>query len=212
VVHRVAASTALLLIIFMLVKCFAQQPVFQPQGRLVLWLLGLALFLAVLGRIGGASRAPAVALGNLLAGLGMFALAVRLALSMGTARAGQGSLRGWTLGALGLLLLQIALGGLVSVGHLSDRCGDVGLCQWHRGTALVVLALLVPLAMLAMRGGRRGLGGTLLSLASLQAVLGLLQLRWPGLPLALGLAHNIVAGLMLALLLALLPSPATQPA
>jgi cytochrome c oxidase assembly protein subunit 15 len=205
VLHRVAASTALLLIIFMLVKAFAQQPVLQPQGRLVLGLLALALFLAVLGRMGGASRAPAVGLGNLVAGLAMFALSVRLVQSSVAPGAGVASLRGWTLGALGLLLLQIALGGLVSVLQLSARCGDTGLCQWHRATALVLLALLVPLGIAAWRRGARGPGAALAVLALAQAGLGLLQLGWPGLPLALGLAHNLIAALLLAVLLALLP-------
>ena len=210
VVHRVAASTALVLIIFMLVRSFAQQPVLQPQGRLVLGLLALALFLAVLGRMGGASRSPAVGLGNLMAGLAMFALSVRLVQASGTPRPGVASLRGWTMGALGLLLLQIALGGLVSVAQLSARCGDAGLCQWHRGTALVVLALLVPLGIAAGRRGERRLGAALVALALAQAGLGLLQLGVPGLPLALGLAHNILAALLLAVLLALL-SPRRRP-
>jgi cytochrome c oxidase assembly protein subunit 15 len=205
VLHRVAASTALLLIIFMLVRTFAQQPVLQPQGRLVLGLLALALFLAVLGRMGGASRAPAVGLGNLMAGLAMFALSVRLVQASVAPVPGVVSLRGWTMGALGLLLLQIALGGLVSVQQLSARCGEAGLCQWHRATALAVLALLVPLGVMAWRRGARGPGAALAALAVAQAGLGLLQLGWPGLPLALGLAHNLIAALLLAALLALLP-------
>lgn len=208
VAHRVAASAALVLIVLMLVKAFAQAPVLQPQGRLVLGLLALALFLAVLGRMAGPSRAPAVGLGNLVAGLVMFALSVRLVQSTGGPRPGVASLRGWTLGALGLLFLQIALGGLVSVTQLSDRCGEASLCQWHRATALGVLALLVPLGIAAGRRGERGLGAALVALALAQAGLGLLQLGWPGLPLALGLAHNILAALLLAVLLALLsPRP-----
>jgi heme a synthase len=209
VAHRVAASGALLLIVFMLVRSFAQQPVL-PQGRLVLGLLALALFLAVLGRMGGTSRSPAVGLGNLVAGLAMFALSVRLVQSSGTPRPGVAALRGWTLGALGLLLLQIAVGGLVSVTHLSAHCGEAGLCQWHRATALVVLALLVPLGIAARRRGERGLGAALVALALLQAGLGLLQLAVAGLPLSLGLAHNILAALLLAVLLALL-SPQRRP-
>lgn len=204
IAHRVAASTVLLLVILMLVRSYAQQPALQPQGRLVLGLLALALFLAVLGRMGGASRAPAVALGNLVAGLVMFALSVRLALSARASAAGVASLRAWTLGALGLLLAQIALGGLASVLQLSDRCSDAALCQAHRGTALAVLALLLPLGFAAARRGERALGAVLVVLALTQAGLGLLQLGWPGLPLALGLAHNVIAALLLGVLLSLL--------
>ncbi|HEY0825255.1 MAG TPA: COX15/CtaA family protein [Ramlibacter sp.] len=206
--HRVVASVALLLVIFMLVKSLGQQPVLARQGRLVLGLLGLALFLAILGRMAGPSRAALVGVGNLLAGLAMFALSLRLVQATGAPSSSSTPPRAWTLAAVGLLLLQIALGGLVSVTQLSDRCGEAALCQWHRGTALVVLALLVPLGVATMRRGARGLGGVLVLLALAQAGLGLAMLWVAAVPLALGLAHNVLAGLLLATLFALLPAPA----
>ncbi len=212
VAHRVVASVALLLVIFMLVKAFSQQPVLRRQGRLVLGLLALALFLAVLGRMAGPSRAAFVGVGNLLAGLAMFALSVRLVqASAGAPSSAATPTRAWTLAALVLLLLQIAMGGLVSVTQLSDRCGDAALCQWHRGTALAVLALLVPLGVLAMRRGARILGGALVLLAVVQAAMGLVMLWVPAVPLALALAHNVIAALLLAGLLAMLPPPRESP-
>lgn len=207
--HRVVATVALLLVIFMLVKAYGQQPVLQRQGRLVLGLLALALFLAVLGRMAGPSRAAFVGVGNLLAGLAMFALSLRLVQASTGWRPTATAPRAWTLAALALLLLQIALGGLVSVTQLSDRCGDAALCQWHRGSAFAVLAMLVPLGVAAMRRGARTLGGTLVLLALAQAALGLAMLWLPAVPLALGLAHNVLAGLLLAGLLSLLPPPAS---
>jgi len=48
--HRVIASSALLLVLVMVMAAVASRPVLWPQGRLALGLLGLALFLAVLGR------------------------------------------------------------------------------------------------------------------------------------------------------------------
>lgn len=206
--HRVVATVALLLVIYLLVKAFAQQPVLRRQGRLVLGLLALALFLAVLGRMAGPSRAAFVGVGNLLAGLAMFALSLRLVQASGGALARKTAPRAWTLAALVLLLAQIALGGLVSVTQLSDRCGEAALCQWHRGTAAAVLALLVPLGVAAMRRGARALGAALVLLALAQAALGLVMLWLPAVPLPLGLAHNVLAGLLLAALLALLPGPA----
>ena len=76
--HRVVASAALLLIVVMAMTCLATWPAWWRAGRLSLALLALALFLAVLGRMGGTSRTPFVALGNLLAGFAMFAVSVRL--------------------------------------------------------------------------------------------------------------------------------------
>lgn len=208
VAHRVVATVALLLVIFLLVKTLGQQPALRRQGRIVLGLLALALFLAVLGRMAGPSRAALVGVGNLLAGLGMFALSVRLVQVTGSPSPAATLRRSWTFAAVALLLLQIALGGLVSVTQLSDRCGDAALCQWHRGTALAVLALLVPLGVAALRRGARALGGTLVLLAVAQAALGLAMLWLPAVPIALGLAHNVLAGLLLAALVALLPPPA----
>ena len=205
VVHRVAASTALLLLILMLVKTLSQQPALWVQGRLVLAMMALALFLAVLGRMGGVSRSPAVALGNLLGGFCLFALNVRLVRATGTGGAGLPSLRGWVAAALALLLLQIALGGLVSVGQFGERCDQAGLCQAHRGSALAVLALLLPLGVLAWRRGERVAGAALAVLVLVQAGLGLLHLS-TGLPLELALAHNVTGALLLAVLLVLLPA------
>jgi heme A synthase len=163
----------------------------------------------VLGRIAGPSRAAFVGVGNLLAGLAMFALSLRLVQASGPARPAPARLRAWTLVALVLLLVQIALGGWVSVTQLSDRCGHAALCLWHRGTALGVLAMLLPLGIMAMRKGARGRGGALVSLVVAQAALGLAMLWVPAVPLALGLAHNVLAGLLLAVLLALLPARAS---
>lgn len=207
VAHRVVATVALLLVIFLLVKTLGQQPALRRPGRIVLGLLALALFLAVLGRMAGPSRAAFVGVGNLLAGLGMFALSVRLVQVTGSPSPAATLRRSWTFAAVALLLLQIALGGLVSVTQLSDRCGEAALCQWHRGTALAVLALLVPLGVVALRRGARAPGGTLVLLALAQAALGLAMLRVSAVPLALGLAHNVLAGLLLAALVALLPPP-----
>src|SRR3990167_6360490 len=78
--HRVIASTALLLILVMVMTALASRPALWPEGRLTLWLLFLALFLAVLGRWTSDARLPAVPLGNLLGGFAMFAVSVRLAL------------------------------------------------------------------------------------------------------------------------------------
>ncbi len=132
ITHRITAVLALLIVIAMLMNTLSQQPVLWLQGRMVLGLLALALFLAVLGRLSGDARVPAVVLGNLLAGFAMFALSCRLALA--TARrpeapAAQQRLARWAWVGLALLGVQIALGGLLSAGHAGLSCPQLSGCD-----------------------------------------------------------------------------------
>lgn len=77
--HRVTASASLLLALALLVLARKGGAALRPAARMAAGVLALALWLAVLGVLTGASRLPAVTLGNLLGGLLMFALCVRLA-------------------------------------------------------------------------------------------------------------------------------------
>ncbi|MDP3085003.1 MAG: COX15/CtaA family protein [Rubrivivax sp.] len=72
----------------------------------------------------------------------------------------------------------------------------------HGATAVLTSVLLVVLALLAWRQGRVGAGATLLALLALQVSLGWL-LAGSGLGLALAMAHNLVAALLLALVMRL---------
>jgi heme a synthase len=67
----------------------------------------------------------------------------------------------------------------------------------HRSAALVVLLVVARLGIAAVRGGRPGTGAALLALLALQLALGWLMVA-ALLPLPLALAHNVVAGLLLA--------------
>ena len=246
VAHRVVAVAALLVIIGMVMTTLASTPMLWRQGRMVLGLLGLALFLAVLGRWTADSRLPAVVLGNLLAGFALFALSWRLLLSTATAPVASPVPRGWISIALAVLLAQIALGGLVSAVQAGLSCPELIRCDpsagswqafnpWHapvpgdadpthpagallhfahRAGSLLALAVLLPLGIVAWRRGHRG-GAVLVLLLVVQVALGaLLVVR--ALPLALGLAHNMVAAALLAAVASLagpVRSPAaTQPA
>ena len=117
ITHRVAASAALLLVIVLLVQCHTGTPALPGPGRLAAALLALGVFLAVLGRMAGDSRAAPVVMANLLAGFAMFALACRLALALRPpARAVTPASRAAPrLAMLALLLLglQVALGAAV---------------------------------------------------------------------------------------------------
>lgn len=124
--HRVVASTALLVIVTMVVVCFTARPVRWADGRVALALLVLALGLAVLGRWSSDARVPAVAIGNLLGGFAMLALSWRL-----THDAGAGLAPGWRawarIAAL-LVVLQVALGGLVSASFAATSCTGFSDC------------------------------------------------------------------------------------
>lgn len=234
--HRITASLALLLVSTMLMVCFGSRPLLLREGLLALGLLGLALFLAVLGFWSRAARLPAVAMGNLLGGFLMFALCVRLANARASALPPW--LRAWSLAAAALLLLQVALGGLVSASYAGLSCsgwsgcdlaealraGDWGsLNPWrepvlhdtppinpagalphslHRQAGLLLAALLLPLAVLALRRGRRRSGAVLALLLVGQATLGLAMTAL-ALPLGLALLHNVLAAALLAALVAL---------
>lgn len=208
-VHRVVTSAAALLVIVLLVKTLARQPVLRAQGRLALALLGVTLFLAVLGRMAGDSRAPPVILGNLLGGFLMFALSFRLVQATRGAApdaAAARRLRPWVLGALVLLLLQAGLGAVVSAERVAHGCDASALCAGHRAAGFALAAALLALGCAAWRTGLR-LGAAVVVLVLLQAAFGWLLLS-QATPLAFALAHNVLAVLLLASLLALLP-PAT---
>lgn len=67
----------------------------------------------------------------------------------------------------------------------------------HRASALLVALVVVPLAIAVWRGGRRSVAALVLALLAAQAALGTMLVVWR-LPLAVALAHNLVAALLLA--------------
>ena len=131
--HRVVATAALLLVVTMVMACFATSPILRSQGRSALALLGLALFLAVLGRWSSGARVPAVAMGNLLGGFAMLALCARMA-GEGPSSPQRPRLGAWAWVGAALLLCQIALGGLVSAGYAGLSCPSLTGCDLS-GTA-----------------------------------------------------------------------------
>ena len=128
----VVATAALLLVVTMVMACFATSPILRSQGRSALALLGLALFLAVLGRWSSGARVPAVTMGNLLGGFAMLALCARMAGSGPSQQ--RPRLGAWAWAGAALLLCQIALGGLVSAGYAGLSCPSLTGCDLS-GTA-----------------------------------------------------------------------------
>ena len=232
IAHRVTAVGALLLVIAMLVTAYASAPPLAREGRLVAALLGLAVFLAVLGRMTADSRLPAVVLGNLVAGFGMLAVSWRLVAATAPARAARALPQWLVWAALALLVLQVMLGGMVSAAHAGASCPRLGGCDlggaswqalkpWrqpdptagvgagallhmaHRGTGVVTAVVLAMLGAVAWRrGSRAGAAVLALTLCELAAGFALVALATP---LGLALVHNMVAALLLAAVASLLP-------
>ena len=222
--HRVLAVAALVLIVVMLASAWPPRrhgwrPALEAGA-----LLAVTLGLAVLGALGAQSLLPAVALGNLLGGFAMLALSLRLA-SGRPIDAGTGA-RVWLWVAFGLVLLETALGGLASASGSLLACDGLTDCwakaqddpawsalnpwhapalgggagvQWaHRLGSWLVLLLAAPLAWRLRPHDRRGAAAVLACLL-LQAALGPLMAS-AGYPMALVLAHNLLAAFTLALL------------
>lgn len=125
--HRAVASLVLVLVIVLAMSALTNKPVRRDEAALSIGLLALALFLAALGLRTGASRLPAVAIGNLLGGSAMLALSVRLA-CVHTATAPSAALSRAARITLGALAIQVVLGGLVSASFADLSCSGVEDC------------------------------------------------------------------------------------
>lgn len=122
--HRAVASLVLVLVLVLLLATLGMRPRVWREGGLALALLLLTLGLAALGVAMRGSNLPIVVLGNLLGGFLMLALAVRLAAAVPA----QGGTR-WAWAAALALVLQIALGAMVSATHSTLACGGLGDCM-----------------------------------------------------------------------------------
>lgn len=135
--HRIAASTMGFTALIIASLAWRRRRVAPGDFMPALALLGLTAFLAVLGKWTHDPRLPAVALGNLLGGLGMLALLWRLHLGYAPQHAASPSLRKWVLLGLGLLIAQIALGGMVSASFAALSCtGSAGCGGWLQHASL----------------------------------------------------------------------------
>ncbi len=230
--HRITATLALLLLFALVFTSLAKRPLLRREGALSSALLTLALLLALLGVFTPGSRLPAVAIGNLLGGFLMVALAARLVNTP--------THRGLAVAAVAVALLllgQVVTGAFVSASQAGLACADIRECvgqagaggwDWaaldpwrepgfavgtpyaegalaqllHRLGGLAVAPVVAGLAMIAMWRGRRREGLVLLALLALEVVLGLV-VGSTGLPLVPVLLHNLVSALLLAVTLRL---------
>lgn len=227
--HRLSAVTVLILALTMAATCWMSRPLRRRDGLLAIGLILLALFLAVLGRYTPGARMPAVAIGNVLGGFAMLALAWQIWRPPTVRSASR--LRPLAVFVVLLLLAQIALGVLVSAGFAGlsctgfPACGSVVDTRWFlldpwrvpefiAGDAFNPqgafahmlhrgLALLVAIATLALSQALWQRGDRAIA-ASLLALLALqfalgIAMVLLSLPLPIAVLHNVVAALMLAL-------------
>lgn len=135
--HRIAASAMGFTILAIASLAWRRRSVAPGDFPPALALLGLTAFLAVLGKWTHDAHLPAVALGNLLGGLGMLALLWRLHLGYTPQYAAPSRLHIWVLPGLGLLVAQIALGGMVSASFAALSCaGPSGCDGWLQHASL----------------------------------------------------------------------------
>lgn len=128
--HRVIASSLLLLLVAMAALALAGKPRLVAEGGVVALALGLVLFLAVLGVFTARAKVPAVTLGNLLGGMLLFAACVRAALAPAAmGEPARKRLRRWAWLAGVLLVLQAGLGALVSAGYAGLSCPELLVCN-----------------------------------------------------------------------------------
>jgi cytochrome c oxidase assembly protein subunit 15 len=243
--HRYIAGTLGMLILAIAILAWRQRAVLDQSRFLPTALVVLVAFQATLGMWTVTMLLkPVIVTLHLLGGMATLGLLTWLALrqlSLPIAAAESARLRPWASLALGVLIMQIALGGWVSTNYAALACVDFPTCggtwlpamdfqhafhlvrelgvtaagaplshealtaiHWmHRLGALVTLLVvgIVALRMLRMPGFAIH-GGVLLALLFAQLGLGITNVLLR-LPLAIAVAHNAGAALLLVALVVL---------
>jgi cytochrome c oxidase assembly protein subunit 15 len=133
--HRLVASVLGLLVVFL-----AALSIRNKRQRLpVLAVLGLTVFLAVLGIRSGSLHDPSVVMGNLVGGFCMLGLLGWVVFSAGTPQGGNPRVRWLAIAAITVLALQILLGGFTSANFAATACQTLPDCHgsWWPGESLV---------------------------------------------------------------------------
>jgi len=138
--HRLVASVLGLLIVFLTFFALRQ----KRQRIITLTLLGLTVFLAILGIRSGSLHNPAVVMGNLAGGFSMLGLLGWMVFRSDTDKrpnepGSPGAARLMAVIAIVLLSLQIILGGLTSANFAATSCQTLPDCHgsWLPGSSLL---------------------------------------------------------------------------
>ncbi len=233
--HRIAASAALLAALLLAWNCWRPRPL-QPEARRAMRLLALMLLLALLGAWSADPRRVAVNWANIVGGLALVALSWRVMASASSLPRGEAGRQGAVArAALAALAATVLLGGLIGARYAAPACGTLPFCGgawlpeggWAALNPFALLAgpagpgdaggvllhllhrlgALVALALFAVLALRRGKAARmLLALLVLEILLGALAVS--GHALWPALAHNAVAALLLAAAAGLKPAAA----
>ena len=237
--HRLVASVLGLLIVAMTFISLVRK-----RRRLIsLALLGLTVYLAVLGIRSGALHDPAVVIGNLAGGFTMLGLLGWLVFSEGKRIGAGAAVRVLVTAAIAVLAFQVFLGGLTSANFAATSCKTLPECHgsWWPGSALaeafdlsrthevtssgqaiggeerlaihkahrlgsivvVIMACLAAVAAWRENPAFRPIALLVLVLLAIEFGVGITSVL-TGLPIAVAVAHNWFAGLLLLALLKLL--------
>lgn len=195
-IHRIVATGALLLTIHLAWIGWRSRP-WQPWARQAVILLGLMLFLSVVGVWSGDPRRTSVNFINLVGGLALVPMSWRIAMASTGAETPGRRLSSPALAA-GTILLTAAviLGALIGARYaaLDDSAGGIALHWLHRG--LAVLACLL-LGHAALRRPDRAASKALLGLLGLEILLGAITVMGD-FPLWAAVGHNVAAAALLA--------------
>jgi len=132
--HRLVASVLGLLVLFITFLSIRA----KRQRLVSLTLLALTIYLAVLGIRSGGLHDPSVVMGNLAGGFSMLGLLGWMVFSSGERHGGSPRLAWLTMTAIGVLSIQILLGGLTSANFAATACQTLPDCHgsWWPGSSL----------------------------------------------------------------------------
>lgn len=165
VIHRVVATSALLLAIYICWRSLRPTPL-QPVARQALLTLALMLLLSVVGIWSNDPRRVFVNFINLLGGLALVSMAWRVVLATGSeAGAPSGARRDPLLAAgLATLTLTVLLGALIGARYAASTCGSFPHCDGTWWPAAPGWGSFDPFALLDGPGGLDNAGGAALHL------------------------------------------------
>lgn len=195
-IHRIVATSALLLAIYLAWYVLRPRPL-SPVVRPVMALLGLMLFLSVVGIWSADPRRTLVNFINLVGGLGLVSMSWRIA--MASTEAGMpGRTPSSPALTVGLILLAatVILGALIGASYaaLDDSAGGIALHWLHRIGAIIAALLL---GRIALKRLDRMASRVLLGLLGLEILLGAITVMGD-FPLWAAVGHNVTAAALLA--------------
>ncbi|MDP2808866.1 MAG: COX15/CtaA family protein [Rhodocyclaceae bacterium] len=195
-IHRIVATSALLLTVYLAWQGWRSRP-WQPWARQVLILLGLMLFLSVVGIWSADPRRIPVNFVNLLGGLGLVVMSWRIVMASKEAKTqGRMSLNPALAAGMALLTATVILGALIGASYtaLDESVGGIALHWLHRACAVIASLLL---GQAALKRPDSPASRVLLGLLGLEILLGAITVMGD-FPLWAAVGHNVAAAALLA--------------